>query len=233
MNHWISQQIPYNYNKKNVTVQWYGTDTETALSRNPDREKWNRVKIAYQFNAQGFRTHDLVEMYNKKVDIALGCSFAQGVGMPVEFVWPALIEKKSQFPMLNLGYSGGSGDSVARILTNICGLYQIQTVYILWPDLARFELYTDDGINTVQPMNPKIEYAWNMEDSVAVQRFYQNQSRVALLSEIYKFRVKQLTVQEFNRSYSQRNLLCDVARDGLHYGFESNQEIAEILLTTK
>lgn len=233
MNHWLPQQIPYNQNAKNVTLQWHATDTETAFKQNTNRDRWQSTEISYQFNAQGFRTHDLVDLYNKKVDIALGCSFTEGTGMPVEFVWPALIEKKSQFPMLNLGYNGGSGDSVARILTNVCGLYQIQTVYVLWPDLARFELCTDHGIDTIQPMNSKIEYAWNMEDSVAVQRFYRNQSRVGLLSKSYKFKVKEFSVQKFNNRYSQLNQLCDVARDGLHYGFESNQEIAEILLTTK
>jgi len=232
MNHWLTQQIPWNSNVKNVTQNWYGSDTETALSQNADREKWSGVEIAYQFNAQGFRTYDLEEMYNKKVDIALGCSFTQGVGMPEDSTWPSLIEKNRPYPMLNLGYSGGSTDTVARILTNVCGLYQIQTIYILWPDMARFELYGNE-IQNIMPMNPKIEYVWNMEDSVAVQRFYQNQSRVALLSKIYKFKVKEFSIAEFNRRYSQQNLLCDVARDGLHYGFKSNEEIAEILLTAK
>jgi hypothetical protein len=227
-----------------TTVFWYPSDDEENFNKNPNKKQWENIDISYQFNSQGFRTYDLPSLIGQKVDIALGCSLTLGIGLPVEVIWPTLIEKESKFPMLNLGQGGGSSDTVARILTNVCSLYDIQTVYILWPDASRFEIYNNDSNLKADPLVSfmhaqvaDIKHMGHMNTEMSIQRFYKNQSIVHTLAKLYNFKVSEhfyAIGREFqkllNISLSHLGLYHladeDRARDGIHPGPKQHQLIA-------
>jgi hypothetical protein len=225
MNFWATGQIPYSWKPGNVTTAWQGTDNIKNLAANPEADIWQNVDIGYQYNAQGFRTYDLNSLLGQPVDVALGCSFTEGIGLPAHQSWPSLIEQQRGLTMLNLGLGSGTTDTVARILCNIAGLYDIQAVFILWPYWERFEVYTTDSVKTIMPYNAQTHHIWNMDADVSEQRYQRNKNTVAMLSTIHKFSVSEMSARQVTDEFIQ-----DRARDGTHAGPLSNVRLSEIFL---
>ena len=208
------------------TVQWCHTDTPENLNKNPHRNDWENADVTYTFNKQGFRTYDLVSLFKQPVNIALGCSHTLGVGMPADSIWPALIEKDTGIPTLNLGIGGGSTDCVSRILMNVSSLYTVRTVFIAWPELTRFEKYFPHSISNMQSHDAGAEDVWNMSDSQSSQRFYKNQAIVYMLSKMHNFLVKEVDATDIIIKYRPHQQ----ARDGMHPGFDAHKKFAEMFL---
>ena len=221
-NHWQTKTIPYSWNPTKTKTDWSGTDTFRNFKKNPEADKWNDIGITYNFSNEGFRTYDFESLIDAKIDVALGCSHTMGVGLPVDWVWPNLVEKSRPYPMLNLGLGAGASDTVARILTNITGLFQIQTVFIFWPDMRRFEIYKDNTVEFIIPNNSQIEHAWNMDDNISRQRLYKNK----LVTDLLGHNTVNLTDGNFRKDYQD----TDFARDGIHFGPETHKLIAKIFL---
>jgi len=224
MNFWQQKILPASWRPKNTTHLWMCDDNEKNFAANP-RVKWQGVDIQYKYNSDGFRTHEFSDFLNKQVNIALGCSHTEGLGLPIEHVWPSLIEKKLNTPLLNLGLGGGSSDTVARILTNISGLFQIQKVFILWPEKHRFECYDEENnkVYAVGPWSNKEDYFWNMSKANSLQRLARNQTIVNLLSKQYKFETVELLFEDVLKIITND----DPARDSKHYGMTPNIQISE------
>lgn len=256
MNYWATGQIPYSWAPKNTTIKWSGMDHADSYSKNPRKSEWGGVDITYEYNPQGFRCPDLDMFTGQKVNIALGCSFTEGVGLPVDSIWPTLVEQQTEYPMLNLGIGGGATDSVARILTNVSGLFDIQTVYILWPPIHRLENYllldknyklvankvykngamvvptdTIRKIETLYPMDSKPEHVWAMTDEMNEQRLFRNQLTVALLAQKFGFTTVEITLEQVISAVRSRPIEeLDFARDGVHWGIDTQKGIAKIML---
>ena len=237
MNHWEIGQLPYSWNLKDTTVSWIHTDNINNLNKHPQKDSWVDVDIKYCYNSQGFRTHDLASLYGQKVNISLGCSLTEGIGLPANRTWPVLVEQSTEFPMLNLGIGSGSTDTVARILTNVCSLYNIRTVYIFWPSLCRFETVDKNSkITSILPHISTIEQTWYMGTNISKDRFYKNQLIVQNLSKIYNFRILEQSADTHKDPFNSAVPGSDLARDGQHLGIRNQQLIADnfqTLLTTK
>ena len=259
MNHWKVSQIPYSWAPKDTTIKWSGMDHQDNLNKNPQRAEWVNVDISYQYNPQGFRCADLNNFLGKQVNIALGCSFTEGVGLPIEYAWPSLGEQHTEYPVLNLGLGGAATDSIARVLTNVSGLFDIQTVYILWPPIYRLEHYMlldqtrkvitskvyKNGkavepvnairkIETLYPMDSNPEHVWAMAIDMNEQRLYRNQIIVELLAKTYGFTVIQTTIDHVSSTLRAKELTqLDFARDGVHWGAETQIGIAKIMLDSQ
>jgi hypothetical protein len=210
---------PYSWHSSGI-AKWIGSDSpeQFKANGNPDYEY---VDIDYDRNDQGFRTHELTQYEGKKVNIALGCSFTEGVGLMAHHVWPSVLEKKTDLPMLNLGLGGGSSDTVARVLSGVVSLFDIQTVYILWPPHHRFELILDWSVEAIVPGAAGMEYVWNLDDVNSYQRYCKNKLLVELLAHKYGFKVVQRDVSEYY------TFIRDFARDNMHWGIETHKVIAD------
>jgi hypothetical protein len=226
MNYHESGVMPYSWQPKNTETLWSGMDNPEWLEKNPNKEFWKNIHISYKYNAQGFRTYPLEDHLDKKVDIALGCSFTEGVAMPIEHVWTSLIEQQTNIPLLNMGVGSGTTDTVARILTNIAPLFNINTVYILWPKIERFEIYYDSYIETILPMIANDRHIWAMDKVQAKNRFMKNQQITHLLAEKYNFSINERGIDEF--FYNQ----VDTGRDNTHFGYQTNINVAKSFLTS-
>ena len=224
-NHWKKNTVPFSWQPKKKQEKWIGTDILDKFKQNPEFAKWQDIDITYNFSNEGFRTYNFDTLIGKEVDVALGCSHTMGVGLPVDCVWPSLVEKSRPRPMLNLGLGAGATDTVARILTNITGLFQINTVFIFWPEFQRFETYSDETADFVLPHNSLIEHTWNMDQHISLQRFHKNKLIVDLLDH----NTVNHTYNAFFKVFNEyRNL--DYARDGMHFGPETHKLIAKLFL---
>lgn len=222
-NFWTPNTIPYSWNPKSQSTMWSGTDKLENFMKNPEKDKWVYSDIYYKFNKHGFRTYEFDNLYGKTVDIALGCSFTQGVGLSEKNIWPYFVEQQRPYPLLNLGLGGGATDTVARILTNIYKMFNIDTVFVQWPLYSRFEIYSENEIQTILPASAEVEHTWNMTDSVAVQRFFKNQSIV----KSFEYRIVEMSPLEF---LDEPGIWVDSARDGIHPGVETHKNLAKKFL---
>ena len=224
MNYFKQGIMPWNWAPKNTEVLWSGFDNIKNFNTNPKKQFWENIELSYKYNQYGFRYDNFDNYLNKLVDIAVGCSFVEGVGMPAESIWPSLIEQRTKIPCLNFGVGGGSTDTVARVITNIASLFKIRTVYVLWPNLERFEIY-NDVIEIITPMNSKIEYIWSCEPTHSNNRFFKNQYMLQLLSKEHQFNLVERNVSTFLLNQ------FDTGRDNAHFGFETHKTLAESFLT--
>lgn len=218
-NFWKPNTIPYSWYPKNHVDIWCGSDNIQNI--NPS---WT-IPITYEFNPQGFRTHNFYNFTNQKVNIALGCSHTMGIGLPIEMTWPFQIELFTGIPTLNLGLGQGSTDTVSRILTNICELFNISSVFILWPSYNRFELYNINEIDPIIPNSSFLEHTWFLDKHNSDQRFYKNQTLVHTLQKLHNFKLHEI------QSNSSWAIFGDMARDKMHNGPRSNLNLANMFLT--
>jgi hypothetical protein len=137
-----------------------------------------------------------------------------------------LIEKATGVTTLNLGIGGGSTDCVSRILMNVSSLYAVQTVFIAWPELTRFEKYFPHSIHNMQSHSASAEDVWYMSDAQSSQRFYKNQAIVRGLSKLHNFSVKEVDATDIITKYGPDQR----ARDGIHPGFDAHKKFTETLL---
>jgi hypothetical protein len=219
---WLEQKLPYawSYYPRNRTELYCGTDQICNIDPN-----WT-FPVTYIMNSHGFRTHEFEDIKNEQINISLGCSHTMGIGLPIEMTWPSLIEKETKIKTLNLGLGGASTDTVARFLTNISGLFDVNSVYILWPPFNRFEEYHNDRIVEILPHCAKLEHAWYMDESNSYQRFYKNQKIVDILKKLHNFDLHQLQYDT-----TDWHVPGDLARDQIHSGPKSHLNLANMFLT--
>lgn len=222
MDHWKKEIIPYSWNPKKIQEKWSNTDSLDRFKQNPEFAKWHNIDITYDYSNEGFRTYDFDSVLGKEIDVALGCSHTMGVGVPAHWTWPDLVAEQRSCPMLNMGLGAGTTDTVARILTNITGLFQINTVFIFWPNPERFEIYKDERADFIIPNHSELEHIWNMNPDISLQRFNKNKLIVELLGH--------KTVQISLREFIKQNPPLDLARDYLHFGPETHKSIAKLFL---
>lgn len=70
--------------------------------------------------------------------LAFGCSHTWGVGVDANETWAY------DLGAMNFGVAGCSADFIVRIASDLMDKYQPNTVYVLWPDWARFEYIKND-----------------------------------------------------------------------------------------
>jgi hypothetical protein len=210
-------------------VTWSGTDTLENFKNNPDK-KYSIEDVSYKYNKHGFRTKNLEEYVGKKVNIALGCSFTEGVGLPEHEVWPSLVEQATDLPMINLGLGGAATDTVARILTNVADMFDVQTVYILWPPYARFEYFEcSEGLLVMSAGEATVEHVWNLDEFNSLQRYYKNKFIVDTVAKLHGFTVVSQSWDQFDLIFREQPLTH--ARDGKHPGAPSQKIIADRFLS--
>lgn len=144
-----TDQPPLHFNTglANTTNYWSGTDTEEEYKKNCQDKinssiltnlGWADSIIKYTRNSHGFRC---AEFDNRPSGIALGCSYTEGIGLPVEHTWPYLLSKKLNYNIWNLGVQGGSIDTAFRVGEYYIKLLKPKFVCILLPPPSRFEYH--------------------------------------------------------------------------------------------
>ncbi len=98
----------------------------------------------YTYNELGFRA-DSISKDGFKI-MTIGCSNTEGVGVDDKDTWPALL--CSMIPNsvnVNLGHGGRSNDYISRTLLTFYDLFQPDLVIILYTNLHRREIYTEEN----------------------------------------------------------------------------------------
>ena len=128
-------------------VTWHGSDSEKFFKKNTqnpaklaylEQMGWSDpTAINYKFNSHGFRCDEFSETDNF---IAIGCSYTQGIGLPLELTWPAILGKKLNLTPYNLGIGGTGADTCFRLLDYYLPLLKPKFIVFLCPPEARIEI---------------------------------------------------------------------------------------------
>ena len=134
-----------NKNENYEVSYWKGSDSKERFeSKKNEKPYWIGKKIQYKYNNFGFRT-DVDFTPDLHGVVTLGCSFTEGIGLPLELTWGAKLAKHLNLPHINLG-SGGTGIAASfRMLLGIIGKVKFDTVFLLTPPPFRFETYVGDN----------------------------------------------------------------------------------------
>ena len=145
--YWLEFQGRYTPNDRKF---WSGSDDINSHRRSekthPDKfEYWSTRSINYNYNNLGFRSEFDFEP-GMKGDIYLGCSFTEGVGLPLECSWPSLLSAELGVRGFNLGTGGYSIDTCFRYLVaaHKFGL-KFKRVFLLVPPPNRYERIIKDN----------------------------------------------------------------------------------------
>lgn len=135
------------------TLKWYPSDTEELYQQNladpkqrADLERfgWIDADITYNINSHGFRAEEFDQRQNF---VTLGCSLAQGTGLPVHQSWSAQVAQEFGIHNWNLGVPGSSADSCYRIAQYYLPILKPDFVVMLEPEPSRLEIFQEDKIN--------------------------------------------------------------------------------------
>jgi hypothetical protein len=226
INHWQQGIIPVSPNNtKNQTLYWNGSDSHENFKKNP-AAGYTETSITYVYNSYGYREeeYNLTSKYNI---LCLGCSHTEGIGLRLKDSWPSILKTKlSNFNVYNFGIGGSSSDTVARILTNIASVFNPYAVFILWPSVARYELYQDTKPVFYGPWSTNLSHYNLLTEEHIYNNFCKNKLIVELLQNKYNFKVYSVDVDTFALDDPFKQLgRKSSARDN-HFGPDQHQEIA-------
>jgi hypothetical protein len=217
--------------KANQTKYWSGSDTMQLWHRNMTDPKtydilkqygWDKTAITYQYNSHGFRC---VEFDSTPAYLALGCSFTEGVGLPIEQTWPAILSDKLQQPVLNLGVGGSSLDTCFRLLNYYLDKLNIIGVFILEPSADRFELFELGKPMTIMPAvdynkhKELIRQFWVTGEQNTYYNVLKNRLAIQMLC-------KNLKLVSFSSDILISARSTSMARDLMHFGYPNHQYAA-------
>ena len=238
INLWAQGFIPNRYPTVNKTLYWTGNDSEQNFRKNPKPE-YNETSITYVYNTHGYRTKEFELTSPNPNILCLGCSHTEGVGLRNEDVWVSqILNQFLDYNVYNLGFGGGSGDTVTRTLVNCCSIFQPKKVFILWPYMSRFETYSFDSTNS--PGYPKLNFNCSNDINRSNIHLYnkiqlkanldKNRALVTAYKQIYGFELYEIYADDLTSDDKFRKLSSiDRARD-FHYGPTQHKRIAEMFL---
>jgi hypothetical protein len=225
-------QPPWHFNSqyKLTTQLWNGMDSEERFNNHLgdkksadrlQRMRWDADSITYKFNSMGFRCDNFD---NRPCGIALGCSFTQGVGLPLKATWPSVLSELCGIHVWNLGVGGASTETVFRIFEYFVTKLTPKFVCVLMPPAARLEYQAANGAYPIiMPMmfgqHPSFAKDWLSQESNGKL----NQKKTVLAMErvcdILQIPLMINDSQSDSWKFSGANDQSDLARDLAHPGY--------------
>ena len=219
----------------NQSLNWLPSDSEKRYQTNLERcpgaletHNWIGAEFTYTFNSHGFRCD---EFTSEPSAVFLGCSYTQGIGLPVEHTWASIVAKHLGLACYNLGIGGTSNDTAFRLAYTWLEVIQPKLVVLCTPSPERLELLSADEIYELLPHTPKHHPGqdfykhWIDNKNNAVLNRAKNVLAIEALCQ--QLGIRLITVKAellFSTMY------IDLARDLMHPGRRSNAEFAQHVL---
>lgn len=215
---------------RNQTLKYIANDHKDVYKHNMKDPYWSEMllscgwynkKIQYTFNSHGFRSDEFEKPETPSV-IFLGCSYTLGVGLPIENSFTHLVSKELGLKNYNLGISGGGADSSFRIGSH--WIPKLKPTMVIFANIFKDRCeYVKKYKVCEQKMGPfsandvHIKYShshWNLNNlkNLYALKFICDREKIPLYN-----------ITEFER--------LDFARDLMHPGIISNEQVAEDILT--
>jgi hypothetical protein len=148
----------------NQCFDYYQTDSldrYTPILKNGLPNDFKHGDVKYQFNSNGFRCDE----FNTPSDLPivfLGCSYTEGVGLPIEKTWGYLLTEKirihtnKQIPFWSLAQGGKGIDNQVRLLSSFVQDHPTKFIFVLLPPPGRREFCFESNTFQYWIPNPTI-----------------------------------------------------------------------------
>jgi lysophospholipase L1-like esterase len=86
--------------------------------------------------------------------VALGCSYTQGIGLPIQTLWPSIVGEHLGLKVYNLGIGGGSADTCFMLGQYWIPVLRPKLVVMAAPPQSRIDILPVSGspqVNTIMP----------------------------------------------------------------------------------
>lgn len=252
------------YNKPNSVQRWCPSDSEenyiktcNIAKKHGNEFPWKPESFNYRFNKYGFRSVEF-EPSDKFKILVSGCSFTEGIGLPNNTVWPALLSAMIPNSIVyNLGQGGHSGMYVARSIYKTIDLLKPDLVAVLWPPAPRLEIFTDRGHNLSSVISGDSEFPKYLAEPGNIQ-YLARKNEIFVNQVCYMASVPLITLDSLSvniHEYGNPSIFTDaevnmyvkwsemcklkfinsgsmsnfIARDGLHPGYLWQEKVAKVL----
>lgn len=223
---------------KNSTQYWTGTDQRAVFEKNLKNPVtaaqlknlgWDTADISYCYNSHGFRS---AEFDRRNCGLALGCSFTEGTGLPVDTTWPYLLSNMCGTQVWNLGVGGSSIETVFRIFEHYVQTLQPKFVCVLMPPPWRLEFNNNDNgfpVLMAKSLGLHESFAkdWLSQDHNGI---YNRKKTMLAMDNICKHMNIPMVFGDSSDSGIQLVRGVDLARDLRHYGVVYQQRHANRML---
>lgn len=229
------------------TLYWLPSDTEETYHKNCQQQEyvdyikqqgWDKFdSIIYRINSLGFRGDEF--NFEQPCLVTLGCSFSVGIGLPEQDVWPWLLGRELNLPVVNLAWGGYSADSCFRLAEYFLPKLNAQLCVMVAPPPDRlellgisnkphnFEVFLPQSMSNLYNHNDVYLKHWMIEDENKRLNNLKNKLAVEMLC--YTHRVKCLTYDVFD-FFSKPKEEIGYARDYLHAGPKGHKMAVEEIL---
>jgi hypothetical protein len=214
-----------------------GSDDEIKFQKNletqPEDWVYRNTKIVYDRNPYGHRSVHMSEIKQDGFLLTTGCSFTEGIGLPLEWTWPHVLSGQLGLPYYNLGLSSSGPDlaiyNLCRFLT-ACPHTPGYIVMMLPPPDRMFVLPNGIRDEKVQGIGPWVDSKF-YEMNVKFNSFDTNLLKVdAVWKTLKKVMTKTKFVFFTFRDVPPWESELDFARDLMHRGPLTNQCYVRIVL---
>jgi hypothetical protein len=139
--------------------------------------------VSYSFNDDGFRSDNFILNEDNPQILFAGCSQTEGVGSPLETIWPKiLLKNKEVLNFYSIARSGYGWQSVIQNYLIYESKYGLpKELYVLLPNIPRFYVWENHGWTYVQRYPGKPQKNTNKNPGVLKE--------------------KELTVEDHRRSF--------------------------------
>lgn len=137
----------------------------------------------YSFNTFGYRTYEFSDLKTGEFDLAIGCSYVEGLGLRQKETWLHHYECMAGVPLVNLGKGGGSNTSSKfSLMSWMLGNYpKPRKILVLWTEPSR-NTFVRHGESFVS-LNPgwnKIHHVLHTSDHI-INILYQTSLQDSLI----------------------------------------------------
>lgn len=229
------------YDRRGKTLSNFGMDSE-ALCLDINWYKSFSKNISYVINQNGFRDANHDDFQNHY--FAIGDSFTFGLGQPYEETWPVQLENLLNAPVIKLACDGASNDWIRLVVDRIMQ-FKPKAIFIMLSFAHRELTFNNDYIKHLQYNEEHfkdLKWAENMIEKtkkhlVEIQSICKQSDTPVFFTAVPYFDLISTSKEIRNILIPYRRLFSaaplqvyqkfsDLARDGLHFGQKTSNEVA-------
>lgn len=214
--------------------EYSGHDSLELFERNlkdkPADWYYRNKPIKYIYNNLGHRCKKINEISLENYILFVGCSHTEGVGNMLEDTFPHIVSTQLNCDYYNLSVGGTGIDTMTHNLNIWLHKIKNPPKYIVWqwPESTRYLSYDGKVIN--------FHGLWQNDVNIKnfilagdMSNYFHARMKLAeiLLEQIPNV----IEIDFFNKT--DKNIFfekLDLARDDLHYGVESNKNVAHLII---
>jgi len=199
------------------------------LKDKPNDWYYRDKEITYSYNNLGHRSKNIEDVDLDNYILFTGCSHTEGVGLELDKTYSNIVATELKCDYYNLALGGSGIDTVMHNLNVWLHTIKKQPKHIIfqWPDPSRFLAYENDAFH--------IHGLWEKDPNIlnfilAGDANYYFTARYQLAKILIESMNNVTLVNLATNNNEVHFKRYDFARDGLHFGIESNRILADILL---